>query len=846
MRRLPFDPSRTPDRRVAPALLAAALVGLCIPVDAAAQTAPAAKSAAVEPASPATSTPGAAYVARDNLGMYLEFDGLDAHEDAWRKTAAYRMLNDTPMGAMLQEVGVPLFERVAGWLPNRKINGADGVAIIKHLARKGFVVAAHADPSAPTGRRGVIVLKGAVTSKESQALFSRLVGSFMDPAAKPRPERKGGRVIVVVPSAKGDPKTPDQGWAWWPEKKEDLVIGFGQPSDADAVAATLDGKSPNVVGYEPVTALAKIEAGLVPVLRAFVDPNVRPGKLDQPMVDLGVKKVEYVWGFQDDALASVTRIVAPKPRQGALAFLDQPVFEAKKLLPIPDGVEYFASASLKPEQWSAMIKSVALGAGEVAKGRYEEIAENVRTRSRMDFEKDFLGNLGPRVVVYLSPNTSAATVEEAPAGSLTDPTALLSMMGPRTPKPVLVAEVGDPARFSRALDAVMLEVNRKIKEAAAEQVAAAVKAEAARPGPGGPGGPGFPGGRGEGEGAGGERKDRRRDEAAIPEFRLLPSQAGENSRTYTLYVPTSSQAKFVTPGFKPTVRLEAGFLAVSTSPEAARLAVESLRRKTWTAPEAIAQALAKAPESAVLLMYGDFRETTAAVLASLPGTLQTGINTAIAASEVILNPPAVANAPGQGAAGLPGISSALSSSGGSSSSGMIAPGGSSNSGMSSSRGSSSGMRGPGGMMSPGVGSSSMGPQGPQGGGPGAAAPGPGDASMISIRVDPAHLPKADELKALMFPSTTTVAVDDDSIRIVTRGAFPDMTALLGTKGVLPAMLAPAIASARVAARAAAANAAATAAPAQPGQPGQPGAGPGQPGAGAMPPKGGAGRRGPDR
>ena len=67
----------------------------------------------------------------------------------------------------------------------------------------------------------------------------------------------------------------------------------------------------------------------------------------------------------------------------------------------------------------------------------------------------------------------------------------------------------------------------------------------------------------------------------------------------------------------------------------------------------------------------------------------------------------------------------------------------------------------------------------------------------------------------MFPATTTVTVDDDSIRIVTRTAFPVSTAILGAKGVLPAMLAPAIANARLAARAAAAETA----PAAEGAPG---------------------------
>ena len=40
---------------------------------------------------------------RQDLVVYAEFDGLDAHRDGWRKTAAYRMLNETTTGAMLEQ-----------------------------------------------------------------------------------------------------------------------------------------------------------------------------------------------------------------------------------------------------------------------------------------------------------------------------------------------------------------------------------------------------------------------------------------------------------------------------------------------------------------------------------------------------------------------------------------------------------------------------------------------------------------------------------------------------------------------------------------------------------------------
>jgi len=790
-------------------MLAAALLGHPAGV-ASGQTAPA-LAADASATAPAAARPLGDYAARERLMMYVEFDGLDAHEDAWHRTAAYRMLNDTPLGGMLEEVASPLFERVAVWLPNRKLNGAEAVAVAKHVARKGFALAYHADPSAPSGVRGVLVLRGAVT-KETKPLFGRLVGSFMGAASKPRIERKSGRPVVVVPPADADPKATDVGWAWWDEAG-DLVLGLGQPSDADAALAALDGKAPSLAGFEPVEALRKAEGGLEPVLTAYIDPSIRPsgdGKPPLPLPDLGgVQRIEYRWGFQEEALASVTRIVAPKPRQGALAFLDEPAFEAKKLLPIPDGVEAFASASLKPEQWGSMLAGL-LGDGP-AKARYDELVEGLRSRNRTDLEKDLLGNLGPRVVFYLMPSSSSAAVEDAPPPSLAAPMALLSSMGPQMPRPVLVAEVVDAARFGRSLDAVMIEINKEIKAVAAEQLAEAVKAEAAGAGPGGPGTP--PGL--EGSGRGPDRKDRKRDEAAIPEFRLIPSTGGETSRTYMFNVPSASEVKLFPPGFKPTIRLEGSFLAVSTSPEAARVAMESLRRKPWSPAEEVARAMEKAPDDAVLVFFNDASEASSTALASLPGVLQTGFNTAVALSERIMNPPDPAVAQQGRGPGQPGASSAP---GGMGSSSMM------NSSMNRSFGSrpmNSSMAGPG-MMSSGP---QPGPGGP-GAAAGAAGPSGSDASMIQIRVDAARLPKAEELKGLMFPSTTVLAVDDEAIRIETRGAFPDATALLNAKGFLPAVLAPAIAAARTAAKAAEAAPAADQPGQQPGQPGQPGA-PGQ-------------------
>jgi hypothetical protein len=55
---------------------------------------------------------------------------------------------------------------------------------------------------------------------------------------------------------------------------------------------------------------------------------------------------------------------------------------------------------------------------------------------------------------------------------------------------------------------------------------------------------------------------------------------------------------------------------------------------------------------------------------------------------------------------------------------------------------------------------------------------PGDAAIV-FNVDAEKLPKAGDLKSYLFPSTVAVSVSEEDIQIVSRGAFPDLTALLG-------------------------------------------------------------------
>ena len=223
--------------------------------------------------------------------------------------------------------------------------------------------------------------------------------------------------------------------------------------------------------------------------------------------------------------------------------------------------------SLSPAKALEVVSQIG-PAGEV-KEQIDVLMEKVRSQSRIDFDKDLLSNLGPRMAIYLEPGRSAAATDEAPqtpAGLAgLDPMAMLASLQGALPKPTLVAELGDPVTFGKALDSIMLIVNKELKAQAMEKAAEDGAGDEAVQGPAQARGLG----RGLGGAAGpGGRPARRRSlkNTPAPEFRLMPG----NVKIYMLNVPTDSPLKILPPGVRPTIRMEGNHIAFSPTSEAAR------------------------------------------------------------------------------------------------------------------------------------------------------------------------------------------------------------------------------------------------------------------------------------
>jgi len=830
-----------------------------------AQDEPAKAEAASSSGAATASTPLGRFVPKENLILYVEFAGLNATAAAWKNTAAYRMLNETPLGGMMQEVTTQLLEKTLSLYPNRRLSGEELFKLIKHSAQSGWVLAIHANPKSSDGPiRGTLVVRGAA-GKELRPLSARAMGWMMG-EAKPKIERHEGRTMVFVPpsgpasapaaagaaapTAPAAGAAPGGGWVWWAEK-DDLAIGFPGVSSAGPVVAALDGKAPSAVEHPQIQALAKPEGSFQPVLLAFADtancpaiPTQLTELLHRMGAEWGVERFDARWGFDGDALVTIGRFVAPKPRKGLLAAFDQPTFEKSRVLPFPAGVDSFVAISVNPAHLFEAISSA--DTSDTIKEQAEGLAKAIRRGGKIDLEKDLLAHLGPKMVLFLAPERSAATNDESAESALKkgfNLIGLTSAVQSFLPKLTLVAEVDNPDSFGRALDALVIAINAELKsqahemaeqerEAAGDQADEATKARA-------------PATKG--------RRRRSPEETPAPRFTPVPGQ--ENA--FVLTTPRESALKLGPSHFRPTIQLEGKYLVVSTASDAVRTALLAIKQKDWKPSAELQKACEPVPNGLIGLGVTDVRDGLSSVLASWPGSLQAMINTAITLSRPRRDSDQPATSAGQRGGSGPGLAAGPESgSGGGMAAKMRAGGmnqmaraggmnrapvGASGSGFAPSA------AGGGGGNSGGSGRS-----GGASGGSGPTATGSstsGDDDMVQLKVDGDKLPRADDLKKQLSASIAFISVSDEEVRFTSRVAFPNLG--------LPIRLAPLLASTPTAQRireslapaqnssadqtSAAASGAGAGATSTP-PPGQPGAPPsGQPGR-----RGGAGgRRGPD-
>ena len=336
-------------------------------------------------------------------------------------------------------------------------------------------------------------------------------------------------------------------------------------------------------------------------------------------------RFDYRWGFQGDALMTVTRLKAPRPRRGPLALFDQPSFDKGKLPPLPEGIESFTVVSVDADK---SYENLLAAASTPEATRPDQLVR--RDAQGQDAGRPPQGPARPprqpKFAFYAMPGGAAVDLDGPRRRPASPPPATRSRgcSGTGTiPRFTLSAEVDDNAAFIRTLDNLMTGFNKVAREQAAAAEAAAAPPEAPRqrsprPAPAPP---------------------------PAPEFKLTPS-SNPAERSYVLNIPPALARQFPA-GYRPTIRLLKKQLVISTTPESARLAIE-VKAGEWVPPADLAPAFDPLPKELIVLGARDPRSTLPENLASLPATIQRAVNTVLAGAGA-----AAAGPPGAGAGAAP-------------------------------------------------------------------------------------------------------------------------------------------------------------------------------------------------
>ena len=345
------------------------------------------RSAVAQAPGSAQAAPLARYLPQQDLAVYLEFEGLDAHAAAWHKSAAYKLLNDTSLGALLEDIAGQVVEMAqASGPPDKKVPPANYLSLLKHGARNGFAFGVVA--KGPQNTQTVVVIRKG-NRPEDLKLLESAAASPGQPETKPESFQKSGRTI--------HPLATDG--VWWLEK-DDLVLT--DKTAVDAVIEVIEGKRKTAVDHPVRTALTRAENGIEPAAYGFVDlaalpplpPNATTMGLD------GLKRIELQWGFQDDALVTLIHAIAPAPRRGVLALFDQPTFDLKSLPPIPAGQSAFGVFSVDLAKTYDQIIDLNKESNPPNAPGIEAAENAFRQQFGLDLRNDLLRHLGPRIAIY--------------------------------------------------------------------------------------------------------------------------------------------------------------------------------------------------------------------------------------------------------------------------------------------------------------------------------------------------------------------------------------------------------------------------------------------------------------
>ncbi len=491
----------------------------------------------------APAKPLASYFPREDLFFLLEFDGLKAHQAAWEKSAAYKVLTDARLGPLLEDQFVQGLDRMVELSPfSGAGSGRAYVDIVKNAFKDGFAFGLWGK-QASQARFALVVRKA--DRPELRKLLTTIENMMAgQPAEKNVEEKPDVRVVH-----EWSPMS-----VWWSENGD---IVFTGKDDVEALSGVIDGARENAVDHPRRKTMLAASTDFETMMRVFLDVKSLPRSSETEGNALleGVELLEGRWGFQNQAIVTQLRIVAPAPRKGILALFDQPRFSTADLKQLPAGATNFTAIAVDLAKslgiWLENLKDDPrnLESSQKALAAFKE-------RFSVDLQKDVLGHLGPRIMV-----------ETHKVGGQADNIA--TMVASRYSGVTLAIEVRDHDAVATSLESI------------SKVVIAAIEGDAAAPG--------------------------------APRL-TIKKEAGDLP-TYVAVIPPEVLPPPIGDFFQPTIILGKDRLIVGASKKAAETAAKSPGQ--WN-PAVLGAHAAALPNSMTYLAAGDLREITPILTAAIP------------------------------------------------------------------------------------------------------------------------------------------------------------------------------------------------------------------------------------
>jgi hypothetical protein len=355
-----------------------------------------------------------------NTQLYVRWDGVTAHADAYAKSAIGKVLAGdmgnflAKLYAMLQESagGILTVEKLLEGTPPDKLqqlqaDAGEAAKLPALFGKHGFILAGEVRSLEPFTAQLTLIVPD--VGDNNKPIFGglRLLAALTK--AKSTEKKVMGRTVTVADFDEGIHL------AWWQEGKHAVVI-FGTDDPEKVVKEMAEAKGDRLTAhplYKRIKAFKTYET----TTRAFIDvaalvkiAGSRDPKIKKLLEDLGIDGLKSaVWysGYEGELSREIIEIDAPGPRKGVLALLNGKQFTMADVPPLPPDVAswsmtHFDAAAL----WDLGVPALEAIVGIFDPDSVPEIKKGIKDLNDtlgLDLRKDLLEALGDKVVFYHSP-----------------------------------------------------------------------------------------------------------------------------------------------------------------------------------------------------------------------------------------------------------------------------------------------------------------------------------------------------------------------------------------------------------------------------------------------------------